>query len=99
MGVAALSKVLSVVTASSLFRESLAVRNAYSLSGVGLSAGGATWKVLHQSRIYDTLVADPGRRGRMWLGAADGLYRSDDGGATVTKVTDGPVGAIFVRSW
>jgi hypothetical protein len=56
--------------------------------------GGATWKVLHQSRIYDTLVADPGRRGRMWLGAADGLYRSDDGGATVTKVTDGPVGAI-----
>ncbi|MBY8882264.1 S8 family serine peptidase [Actinacidiphila acidipaludis] len=56
--------------------------------------GGKTWKVLHQDRVYSALTGDPVRPDRLWLGAADGLYRSDDGGATVAKVADGPVTAI-----
>ena len=56
--------------------------------------GGKTWKVLHQTRVYTTLAGDRTDPDRLWLGATDGLFRSDDGGATVTKVADGPATAL-----
>ncbi|WP_285369840.1 S8 family serine peptidase [Streptomyces sp. RKAG293] len=68
-----------------------------SLLGQGLFAtadGGATWKNLFHERSFDTIVGDPADPLRLWLGNSAGLYRSDDGGVTVTKVADGPVAAI-----
>ncbi|WP_406253380.1 S8 family serine peptidase [Streptomyces atratus] len=68
-----------------------------SLLGEGLFAtgdGGATWKNLYHDRSFDTIVGDPADPRRLWLGNTAGLYRSDDGGVTVTKVADGPVTAI-----
>ncbi|GAA3511069.1 S8 family serine peptidase [Actinocatenispora rupis] len=60
--------------------------------------GGATWKNLYQDRKYTALAGDPADPDRLWLGAADGLYRSDDGGATVTRVATGAVTAIDVSA-
>ncbi|MFF2009430.1 S8 family serine peptidase [Streptomyces sp. NPDC058195] len=68
-----------------------------SLLGKGLFAtgdGGATWKNLYHGRSFDALIGDPSDPLRLWLGGRDGLFRSDDGGVTVTKVADGPVAAI-----
>ncbi|GGT44484.1 S8 family serine peptidase [Streptomyces atratus] len=68
-----------------------------SLLGQGLFAtsdGGATWKNLYHERSFDTIAGDPANPLRLWLGNTAGLYRSDDGGVTVTKVADGPVTAI-----
>ncbi|MFE7469257.1 S8 family serine peptidase, partial [Streptomyces sp. NPDC057499] len=68
-----------------------------SLLGKGLFAtgdGGATWKNLYHGRSFDALAGDPADPLRLWLGSRDGLFRSDDGGVTLTKVADGPVTAI-----
>ncbi|MEE1772250.1 S8 family serine peptidase [Streptomyces sp. JV185] len=68
-----------------------------SLLGEGLFAtgdGGATWKNLYHDRYFSAIVGDPADPRRLWLGNTAGLYRSDDGGVTVTKVADGPVTAI-----
>lgn len=67
------------------------------LSGPGLyttTDGGKTWRVLHHDTAFTSLAGDPRDPRRLWLGAADGLYRSDDGGVTVTKVAEGLVSAI-----
>lgn len=58
--------------------------------------GGHTWKNLYHPRAYTALAGDPHHPDRLWLGAADGLYRSDDGGVTAVKVADGRVDAISV---
>ncbi|MFE1949682.1 S8 family serine peptidase [Streptomyces sp. NPDC059524] len=56
--------------------------------------GGRTWKNLRHARAFDAMAGDPSDPRRVWLGNASGLYRSDDGGVTTTKVADGPVSAI-----
>jgi len=56
--------------------------------------GGQTWKNLYQDRYATALAGDPGNPNRMWFGTPQGLYRSDDGGVTSTKVLAGPVTAI-----
>lgn len=56
--------------------------------------GGVSWRVLYQDHGYGALAADPAKAGRLWLGGSDGLFRSDDGGLTVTKVADGLVSTI-----
>lgn len=57
--------------------------------------GGTTWKNLLHDRTYFTAVAgDPKNPDRLWLGAPDGLYRSDNGGDDITKVADGRVDTI-----
>ncbi|OAR23494.1 hypothetical protein A8W25_29005 [Streptomyces sp. ERV7] len=68
------------------------------LLGQGLFStedGGATWKNLLHDRTYFTAVAgDPKNPDRLWLGAPDGLYRSDNGGDDITKIADGRVDTI-----
>ncbi|WP_327255756.1 S8 family serine peptidase [Streptomyces sp. NBC_01244] len=56
--------------------------------------GGAHWKTLDQGRYHDTIVADPGRPGRIWFGGWWGLSYSDDFGATLTRVSEAEVHAI-----
>ncbi|MFC9246238.1 S8 family serine peptidase [Streptomyces sp. NPDC057136] len=56
--------------------------------------GGTTWKNLFHERPFDVMTGDPRDPLRVWLGNASGLYRSDDGGVTKTKVAEGPVSAI-----
>ncbi|MET9853113.1 S8 family serine peptidase [Streptomyces sp. NPDC006450] len=68
-----------------------------SIFGDGLFAtsdGGRTWKNLFHERSFDAMAGDPRDPRRLWLGNASGLYRSDDGGVTKTKVAEGPVSAI-----
>ncbi|MFD1277594.1 WD40/YVTN/BNR-like repeat-containing protein [Streptomyces kaempferi] len=58
--------------------------------------GGASWRVLYQGHGYNAMAVDPGKASRLWLGGSDGLFRSDDGGVTVTKVAGGLVSAIEI---
>ncbi|AYG78552.1 Minor extracellular protease vpr [Streptomyces hundungensis] len=72
---------------------------AYSnLLGKGLFAtedGGTTWKnLLHDQTHFTAVAGDPKNPERLWLGAPDGLYRSDNGGDDITKVADGRVDTI-----
>ncbi|MEU7072352.1 S8 family serine peptidase [Streptomyces narbonensis] len=70
-----------------------------SIFGDGLfstSDGGRTWKNLFHERSFDAMAGDPRDPRRIWLGNASGLYRSDDGGVTKTKVAEGPVSAIVM---
>ncbi|MGW1775090.1 S8 family serine peptidase [Streptomyces sp. NPDC002104] len=56
--------------------------------------GGAHWKTFDQGRYYDTIVADPGKPGRIWFGGLWGLSYSDDFGATMTQVSEAEVHAV-----
>lgn len=71
----------------------------WSLTGQGLYVtrdGGKSWRKLMHQRLFTAVATDPTDPDRLWLGGEDGLYRSDDFGATVTKVADGPVEAVAV---
>jgi photosystem II stability/assembly factor-like uncharacterized protein len=70
-----------------------------SLTGNGLYVtrdGGGTWRKYVLGHRVDAVAGDPAVADRVWIGTPDGLYRSDDGGAHITKVTDGAVSAITV---
>lgn len=56
--------------------------------------GGATWKNLHHDTYFTAVSGDPRNPKTLLLGTPDGLYRSDDGGATISKVADGRVDTI-----
>jgi subtilisin family serine protease len=58
--------------------------------------GGQTWRKYALGHEVDAVAGDPGDADRIWIGTPDGLYRSDDGGAHITKVTDGAVSAITI---
>ncbi|MGH3386568.1 MAG: hypothetical protein ACRDO1_18470, partial [Nocardioidaceae bacterium] len=72
----------------------------WSLRGRGVFVtrdGGDTWKKLMHDRQFTAVAADPAVPERLWLGSADGLYRSDDFGASVVKVADGSVASIAAQ--
>jgi subtilisin family serine protease len=71
----------------------------YDLLGGGLYVsrdGGTSWKKIDHKTRYTAVAGDPRDANRLWLGDQDGLWRSDDGGATRVKVLDGPVSALRV---
>ncbi len=71
----------------------------WSLKGQGLFVtdnGGKTWQKFFHDQLFTTIERDPADPQRLWLGSADGLFRSDDGGRTVRQVDDQPVTAIDV---
>ncbi|GAA2363108.1 hypothetical protein Cme02nite_41020 [Catellatospora methionotrophica] len=71
------------------------------MSGQGLTVtvdGGQTWKNLYLDERVNALAGDPANAKRLWLGMNSGLYRSDDGGTTLTKVADGQVTALRVEA-
>jgi hypothetical protein len=70
-----------------------------SLGGDGLYVtrdGGGTWRKYVLGHEVDAVAGDPRDARRVWIGTPDGLYRSDDGGAHLTKVGDGAVSAITI---
>ncbi len=68
------------------------------LGGAGLYAttdGGTTWKNLYHGMPFEAVAGDPANANRLWLSNSSGLYRSDDGGVTLTKVFDGAFATIY----
>ncbi|WP_433172195.1 S8 family serine peptidase [Actinoallomurus sp. CA-150999] len=57
---------------------------------------GRTWRRYPVSGRVEALAGDPRDPDRVWIGTPDALYRSDDGGAHLTKVADGAVSAITI---
>lgn len=56
--------------------------------------GGQTWRKNNVPVSVTALAADPSDRDRIWLGGPYGLFRSDDEGQTVTRLSSLPVSAL-----
>ena len=56
--------------------------------------GGQTWRKNNLPVLATAIAADPQDPNRIWLGGPDGLFRSDDQGQTVTRLSSVPVNAI-----
>lgn len=58
--------------------------------------GGHTWRKNVTDVAVTAVAADPHDPDRIWLGGPGGLYRSDDEGQTLTRLSSTPVTAIAV---
>jgi subtilisin family serine protease/photosystem II stability/assembly factor-like uncharacterized protein len=58
--------------------------------------GGHTWRKNNLPVLVTAIAADPHDPSRIWLGGPNGLYRSDDQGQTVTRLSTVPVSALAV---
>ena len=56
--------------------------------------GGQTWRKNDLPVLVTAIAAEPQNPNRIWLGGPDGLFRSDDQGQTVTKLSGVAVSAI-----
>ncbi|MDG4859345.1 S8 family serine peptidase, partial [Streptomyces sp. T-3] len=56
--------------------------------------GGSTWKNLRHETYFNAVSGDPRNPEKLLLGGPEGLFRSTDGGANVTKVVGGRVDTI-----
>ena len=65
--------------------------------GILVSTDGfETWTSHPYDVAVEQIVFDPARPDRLWLAAADGLYRSDDRGQTIERVFEGAVRGVFI---
>ncbi|MEV5573848.1 hypothetical protein AB0L06_27730 [Spirillospora sp. NPDC052269] len=63
----------------------------------GTEDEGATWWTANlPDAPYSSLAGDPRDPQRIWVGTRDGLMRSDDGGRTLTSVSDDVSPQVFV---
>lgn len=58
--------------------------------------GFATWTTYDVGHYVNQLAFDPTRKRRLWIATADGLFRSDDLGATTTRLTTAPAESVLV---
>jgi len=58
--------------------------------------GGQTWRKNDLPSLVTAIAADPHDPSRIWLGGPSGLYRSDDQGQTMTRLSSTPVTALAV---
>ncbi|HEY3714366.1 MAG TPA: S8 family serine peptidase [Jatrophihabitantaceae bacterium] len=56
--------------------------------------GGQTWRKNNLPSLVTAIAADPHDPSRIWLGGPSGLYRSDDQGQTMTRLSSTPVTAL-----
>lgn len=67
-------------------------------TGILVSTDGfATWTTHPYDLAVRTVEFDASRPERLWIAASEGLYRSDDLGATLVKVGDGPIRSLSVE--
>jgi subtilisin family serine protease len=58
--------------------------------------GWQTWDTYSYEASIRSIAFDPTDESRLWIASDQGLYRSDDGGHTVTKVFTGELHAVWV---
>ncbi|WP_369372948.1 hypothetical protein AB1046_04990 [Promicromonospora sp. Populi] len=66
-------------------------------SGLMVSHDGfETWTSYAHGIQIDQIVVDPSDERRLWLASPSGLYRSDDLGETITRLTNAQTGSVWV---
>jgi hypothetical protein len=58
--------------------------------------GFETWTSYDHGVLIQQIVVDPADDQRLWLATPDGLYRSDDLGRTITRLTQDEVRSVWV---
>ena len=58
--------------------------------------GGHTWRMNATPGVVTAIAADASDPNRIWLGGPSGLYRSNDQGQTVTRLSTTPVTALAI---
>ncbi|MEQ4208552.1 S8 family serine peptidase [Actinopolymorpha sp. B9G3] len=82
-------------------RVDVAVRQPDGVYFLRTKDNGATWKrylAPGDGALIHALAGDPRRPDRIWIGGDDGLWRSDDGGETATRIAAGTFRTVLVDS-
>ncbi|MFD7023827.1 S8 family serine peptidase [Promicromonospora sukumoe] len=66
-------------------------------TGIMVSTNGfETWTSYAHEVLVQQIVVDPVKANRLWLATASGLYRSDDLGKTITRLTEDEARSVWV---